>query len=203
MEHFEDVIINENRKEIKWIWKMESFHKPARMVGPWICRFVEEKKVVESWIWKGIAKLMEILEKISRLTKWVPENGTRAAMLCISWLKQTKRKKNWSPKSSHIAPAGNRTRVCTVAGYYSTTRPLPGIEPGSVPWQGTILPLDHWCFVERRVVAQNEFAVFEVILEDEYAWGYIKNMEFEEFKVRVIDADDCGRKWCHVLDKFY
>uniref|UniRef100_A0A0D2ZUK9 Uncharacterized protein n=1 Tax=Brassica oleracea var. oleracea TaxID=109376 RepID=A0A0D2ZUK9_BRAOL len=23
----------------------------------------------------------------------------------------------------------------------------PGIEPGSVPWQGTILPLDHWCFV--------------------------------------------------------
>ena len=22
----------------------------------------------------------------------------------------------------------------------------PGIEAGSVPWQGTILPLDHWCF---------------------------------------------------------
>ncbi|KAL4341290.1 hypothetical protein GQ457_08G019690 [Hibiscus cannabinus] len=22
----------------------------------------------------------------------------------------------------------------------------PGIEPGSVPWQGTVLPLDHWCF---------------------------------------------------------
>ncbi|KAK5786287.1 hypothetical protein PVK06_040921 [Gossypium arboreum] len=22
----------------------------------------------------------------------------------------------------------------------------PGIEPGSVPWQETILPLDHWCF---------------------------------------------------------
>ncbi|KAL4379171.1 hypothetical protein GQ457_02G035220 [Hibiscus cannabinus] len=21
----------------------------------------------------------------------------------------------------------------------------PGIEPRSVPWQGTILPLDHWC----------------------------------------------------------
>ncbi|CAA6661786.1 unnamed protein product [Spirodela intermedia] len=21
----------------------------------------------------------------------------------------------------------------------------PGIEPGSVPWQGTILPLDHCC----------------------------------------------------------
>ena len=23
----------------------------------------------------------------------------------------------------------------------------PGIEPGSVPWQGTILPLDHWCLM--------------------------------------------------------
>ena len=23
----------------------------------------------------------------------------------------------------------------------------PGIEPGSVPWQGTILPLDHWCYI--------------------------------------------------------
>ena len=25
----------------------------------------------------------------------------------------------------------------------------PGIEPGSVPWQGTILPLDHWCCVNK------------------------------------------------------
>ncbi|CAL1368469.1 unnamed protein product [Linum trigynum] len=24
----------------------------------------------------------------------------------------------------------------------------PGIEPGSVPWQGTILPLDHWCLLD-------------------------------------------------------
>lgn len=31
--------------------------------------------------------------------------------------------------------------------YSSCRRPLhrPGIEPGSVPWQGTILPLDHRC----------------------------------------------------------
>ena len=28
----------------------------------------------------------------------------------------------------------------------------PGIEPGSVPWQGTILPLDHWCFVLSRLL---------------------------------------------------
>ncbi|RID66696.1 hypothetical protein BRARA_D01817 [Brassica rapa] len=26
-----------------------------------------------------------------------------------------------------------------------------GIEPGSVPWQGTILPLDHWCFDEQII----------------------------------------------------
>ena len=28
----------------------------------------------------------------------------------------------------------------------------PGIEPGSVPWQGTILPLDHWCFVVQLMI---------------------------------------------------
>ena len=27
-------------------------------------------------------------------------------------------------RKTYFAPAGNRTRVCTVAGYYSTTRPL-------------------------------------------------------------------------------
>jgi hypothetical protein len=33
--------------------------------------------------------------------------------------------KKWSRNQTKMsAPAGNRTRVCTVAGYYSTTRPL-------------------------------------------------------------------------------
>ena len=27
----------------------------------------------------------------------------------------------------------------------------PGIEPGSVPWQGTILPLDHWCVLKKYI----------------------------------------------------
>ena len=27
----------------------------------------------------------------------------------------------------------------------------PGIEPGSVPWQGTILPLDHWCLMLKEI----------------------------------------------------
>ncbi|MBA0618357.1 hypothetical protein Godav_027718 [Gossypium davidsonii] len=158
--------------------------------------------------------------KISRLTKWVPENGTRAAMLCISLLKQ--RGKKWSPKSSHIAPAGNRTRVCTVAGYYSTTRPLDKENINKNKEDGARSKIYHsydnapagnrtrvctvagyYSTTRPLVVAQNEFVVFEVILEDEHDWGYIKNMEFEEFKVRVIDANDFGRRWCHVLDKVY
>jgi hypothetical protein len=32
----------------------------------------------------------------------------------------------------------------------------PGIEPGSVPWQGTILPLDHQCHMY-EVDAVNNF----------------------------------------------
>lgn len=31
----------------------------------------------------------------------------------------------------------------------------PGIEPRSVPWQGTILPLDHWC--RHKTVSMNYF----------------------------------------------
>ncbi|KAF8080360.1 hypothetical protein N665_0952s0015 [Sinapis alba] len=30
---------------------------------------------------------------------------------------------------------------------HSSEMHQPGIEPGSVPWQGTILPLDHWCLM--------------------------------------------------------
>jgi hypothetical protein len=62
--------------------------------------------------------------------------------------KQTRSNSNKNMEKK-IAPAGNRTRVCTVAGYYSTTRPpvptstmvspLPGIEPGSPAWQAGIL----------------------------------------------------------------
>ncbi|KAJ0097837.1 hypothetical protein Patl1_28984 [Pistacia atlantica] len=34
------------------------------------------------------------------------------------------KKAQFPKKLKRAAPAGNRTRVCTVAGYYSTTRPL-------------------------------------------------------------------------------
>ncbi|CAM6000404.1 unnamed protein product [Sphagnum balticum] len=35
----------------------------------------------------------------------------------------------------HIKPKSRRKKTCQLH--------QPGIEPGSVPWQGTILPLDH------------------------------------------------------------
>ena len=55
----------------------------------------------------------------------------------------------------------------------------PGIEPGSVPWQGTILPLDHWCLVWHYnflfLKMQEEAAIFgdlktylSIMLEDLY-----------------------------------
>lgn len=40
----------------------------------------------------------------------------------------------------------------------------PGIEPGSVPWQGTILPLDHWCLMQnpsrRFIISKFIFLLF-------------------------------------------
>ena len=35
----------------------------------------------------------------------------------------------------------------------------PGIEPGSVPWQGTILPLDHWCYC---VASRSKYLIFDI-----------------------------------------
>ena len=41
----------------------------------------------------------------------------------------------------------------------------PGIEPGSVPWQGTILPLDHRCigFVASSQESDTGLAIFGII----------------------------------------
>ena len=35
----------------------------------------------------------------------------------------------------------------------------PGIEPGSVPWQGTILPLDHQCTHHAKYSSRNFMCV--------------------------------------------
>ncbi|KAH0983414.1 hypothetical protein GBA52_010591 [Prunus armeniaca] len=50
--------------------------------------------------------------------KW---NKTKKPLLFQVSVTMSGDKKGWEKTN---APAGNRTRVCTVAGYYSTTRPL-------------------------------------------------------------------------------
>ena len=49
----------------------------------------------------------------------------------------------------------------------------PGIEPGSVPWQGTILPLDHRCigFIASSQESDTGLAIF----------GIINRPKFEKF----------------------
>jgi hypothetical protein len=50
------------------------------------------------------------------------------------------------------APVGNRTRVCTVAGYYSTTRPLvlDEVRPLKVKYNLNILKLCCQCHCANR-----------------------------------------------------
>ncbi|KAK9198439.1 hypothetical protein WN944_013623 [Citrus x changshan-huyou] len=48
----------------------------------------------------------------------------------------------------------------------------PGIEPGSVPWQGTILPLDHWCFVLSRLLNTLKTNVKRNFLVNIFKLGY-------------------------------
>jgi hypothetical protein len=52
----------------------------------------------------------------------------------------------------------------------------PGIEPGSVPWQGTILPLDHRCDVTRLC----SFQLYDVSV------GH-----FLDYQWHVIFGEDC------------
>ena len=44
----------------------------------------------------------------------------------------------------------------------------PGIEPGSVPWQGTILPLDHWCtkLLDWSFLHQHDSFCFSSVFHD-------------------------------------
>ena len=46
-------------------------------------------------------------------------------------------------------------------GFLTTpTMHEPGIESGSVPWQGTILPLDHWCLIFKMFLTY----IFSIVL---------------------------------------
>ncbi|KAJ0105381.1 hypothetical protein Patl1_18544 [Pistacia atlantica] len=50
----------------------------------------------------------------------------------------------------------------------------PGIEPGSVPWQDTILPLDHWCWWHRLLLLIISIIIspriFLIVKTQEYGW---------------------------------
>ncbi|TYG66094.1 hypothetical protein ES288_D06G239900v1 [Gossypium darwinii] len=46
----------------------------------------------------------------------------------------------------------HRTRAEIIT---ATAMHQPVIEPGSVPWQGTILPLDHWCLLFYQIALIN------------------------------------------------
>jgi hypothetical protein len=51
----------------------------------------------------------------------------------------------------------------------------PGIEPGSVPWQGTILPLDHWCVMNPSI---------------KYMFKYLLlNLELIVHHLKIISSD--------------
>ncbi|RDX71794.1 hypothetical protein CR513_48806, partial [Mucuna pruriens] len=61
--------------------------------------------------------------------------------------------KSTGPQQVEIAVSVDRTRDLQIfsltlsqLSYPRKDMHQPGIEPGSVPWQGTILPLDHWCY---------------------------------------------------------
>ena len=57
----------------------------------------------------------------------------------------------------------------------------PGIEPGSIAWQATILPLDHLCFqhFQHDIIFYN-YAQEKFVLKDEYE-PYLIDL-FEKFK---------------------
>ncbi|RVW73788.1 Uncharacterized protein CK203_058310 [Vitis vinifera] len=59
----------------------------------------------------------------------------------------------WDSANEHFSRKGVEERdddilgtTLQIKGSKKIAMHQPGIEPGSVPWQGTILPLDHWCF---------------------------------------------------------
>ena len=66
----------------------------------------------------------------------------------------------------------------------------PGIEPGSVPWQGTILPLDHWCLLVELVtiiililntmLSMLQFKLFSTYVKESVS---CPNIFFVEFKL--------------------
>ncbi|CAN1269038.1 hypothetical protein LINPERPRIM_LOCUS13430 [Linum perenne] len=67
---------------------------------------------------------------------------------CLSiWFERNKKKGEFrcASLSSEIQTVVIRTLIKLSAIIHHNSVHQPGIKTGSVPWQGTILPLDHWC----------------------------------------------------------
>ncbi|KAK3019330.1 hypothetical protein RJ639_003861 [Escallonia herrerae] len=73
----------------------------------------------------------------------------------------------------------------------------PGIEPGSVPWQGTILPLDHWCHLEWRGIWKLEMAI-PVFRSCPVPHSHKSCHSFSSFDSRVSSISSFQRKRCLV-----
>ena len=65
--------------------------------------------------------------------------------LCHKREKEKGEKKNSIKKKKHISQDHSLCHKREKEKGEKKVLHQPGIEPGSVPWQGTILPLDHWC----------------------------------------------------------
>ena len=71
--------------------------------------------------WSSICKwFAEMLQSTTFRCSWISTRKWIKIDTPKEWINQN----GFDVKKKIYAPAGNRTRVCTVAGYYSTTRPL-------------------------------------------------------------------------------
>ena len=97
-------------------------------------------------MWGGPRRLAKFARPVCELKRWVnklarkltQQNGEKTSLhrrvdankKANSFESSTAKQSQTQIKKQQqkVAPAGNRTRVCTVAGYYSTTRPPVRIE---------------------------------------------------------------------------
>ena len=73
-----------------------------------------------------------------------------------------KRKGPQLKKKKANAPAGNRTRVCTVAGYYSTTRPLVRFDV--MLWSYNIYTIPFYWFIYHVIVKFSNESICAMII---------------------------------------
>ncbi|VDM84531.1 unnamed protein product [Strongylus vulgaris] len=68
----------------------------------------------------------------------------------------------------------------------------PGVEPGSVPWEGTMIPLHHWIGTEPDVPSQKE--------EEEIA--FVRKVDLLEAILGFVGKYDAGLKKTLLLQNY-